>query len=140
MPGESVSILQRLLDKEPNTRLGCGPEGVQDIMNHPYFRNVEWEDIYHKRVKPPFLPTTHSSMDVSNFDRELTSATPTLTPVESGRPLLRMYPAGATLKTFTSAFNGYARGVPIFLAYGRSIGPGNVANGYSLYSHTGRDM
>ena len=130
MPAESVSILQRLLDKEPKTRLGCGPTGAQDIMNHPYFRNVEWEDIYHKRVKPPFLPRTDSSIDVSNFDQDLTSVTPRLSPVESGKPLLHMYPAGVTLKSFTSALNGYARGIPRFLAYGRSLRPSKVANGY----------
>ena len=98
IPGESVNILQRLLDKEPKTRLGCSPRGTRNIMNHSYFRNVGWEDIYHKRVKPPFLPTTDSSTDVSNFDREFTSVTPDLTPVGSGKPLLHMCSVGAVLK------------------------------------------
>lgn len=97
MPGESVTILQRLLDEEPKRRLGCGPEGSQDVMNHPYFQNVSWEDIYHKRVEPPFLPTMDSSTDLSNFDQELTSVTPRLTPVESGKSPLCMSPAGFML-------------------------------------------
>uniref|UniRef100_A0A671KH54 AGC-kinase C-terminal domain-containing protein n=3 Tax=Sinocyclocheilus TaxID=75365 RepID=A0A671KH54_9TELE len=40
-----------------------------------------------KKVKPPFVPTIQSSIDVSNFDDEFTSEAPVLTPPREPRPL-----------------------------------------------------
>ncbi|KAL2259437.1 hypothetical protein VTK26DRAFT_6890 [Humicola hyalothermophila] len=83
MPRDSVSILQKLLTREPELRLGSGPTDAQEVMSQPFFRNINWDDIYHKRVEPPFLPTIKSATDTSNFDSEFTSVTPVLTPVQS---------------------------------------------------------
>jgi classical protein kinase C len=83
MPRDSVSILQKLLTREPEARLGSGPTDAQEIMSHAFFRNVDWDDIYHKRVPAPFIPTLKSRTDTSNFDSEFTSVTPVLTPVQS---------------------------------------------------------
>lgn len=87
MPRDSVSILQKLLTREPDQRLGSGPTDAQEIMSQPFFRNINWDDIYHKRVQPPFLPSIKSATDTSNFDSEFTSVTPVLTPVQSGECL-----------------------------------------------------
>lgn len=84
MPRDSVSILQKLLTREPDQRLGSGPTDAQEVMSQPFFRNINWDDIYHKRVQPPFLPQIKSPTDTSNFDSEFTSVTPVLTPVQSG--------------------------------------------------------
>ncbi|KAI0392967.1 hypothetical protein F5Y17DRAFT_330193 [Xylariaceae sp. FL0594] len=83
MPRDSVSILQKLLTREPDQRLGSGPTDAQEVMSQPFFRNIVWDDIYHKRVAPPFLPTIKNATDTSNFDSEFTSVTPVLTPVQS---------------------------------------------------------
>jgi serine/threonine protein kinase len=83
MPRDSVSILQKLLTREPEMRLGSGPTDAQEIMSHAFFRNINWDDIYHKRVPAPFIPTIASATDTSNFDTEFTSVTPVLTPVQS---------------------------------------------------------
>jgi serine/threonine protein kinase len=85
MPRDSVSILQKLLTREPEQRLGSGPTDAQEVMSQPFFRNINWDDIYHKRVAPPFKPTIKSPTDTSNFDSEFTSVTPVLTPVQSGK-------------------------------------------------------
>ena len=96
MPRDSVSILQKLLTREPDLRLGSGPTDAQEIMSQPFFRNINWDDIYHKRVEPPFLPSIKNATDTSNFDSEFTSVTPVLTPVQSG-----MFPPHSTPpKTF----------------------------------------
>jgi len=83
MPRDSVSILQKLLTREPEHRLGSGPTDAQEIMSHAFFRNINWEDIYYKRVPAPFIPTVKGKADTSNFDSEFTSVTPVLTPVQS---------------------------------------------------------
>jgi classical protein kinase C len=84
MPRDSVSILQKLLTREPDQRLGSGPTDAQEIMSQPFFRNINWDDVYHKRIQPPFQPQITSATDTSNFDSEFTSVTPVLTPVQSG--------------------------------------------------------
>ena len=46
MPRDSVSILQKLLTREPDQRLGSGPTDAQEIMSQPFFRNsscIAWE-------------------------------------------------------------------------------------------------
>ena len=84
MPRDSVSILQKLLMREPELRLGSGPTDAQEIMSHAFFRNINWDDIRDKKVAPPFQPQIKSPTDTSNFDSEFTSVTPVLTPVQSG--------------------------------------------------------
>lgn len=83
MPRDSVSILQKLLTREPELRLGSGPNDAQDVMAHAFFRNINWDDIYYKRIEPPYKPTITNATDTSNFDQEFTSVTPVLTPVHS---------------------------------------------------------
>lgn len=84
MPRDSVSILQKLLTREPEHRLGSGPTDAQEIMSHAFFRNINWDDVYHKRIPAPFQPQISNPTDTSNFDSEFTSVTPVLTPVQSG--------------------------------------------------------
>jgi len=84
MPRDSVSILQKLLMREPELRLGSGPTDAQEIMSHAFFRNINWDDFRDKKVPPPFKPEIKSPTDTSNFDSEFTSVTPVLTPVQSG--------------------------------------------------------
>jgi classical protein kinase C len=83
MPRDSVSILQKLLTREPDQRLGSGPTDAQEIMSQPFFRSISWEDVYNKKIPPPFQPQISSATDTSNFDSEFTSVTPVLTPVQS---------------------------------------------------------
>ncbi|KAI9891078.1 MAG: Serine/threonine kinase [Vezdaea aestivalis] len=83
MPRDSVSILQKLLTREPSDRLGSGPTDAEEIMNHAFFRTVNWDDIYNKRQATPFQPQIKDATDTSNFDSEFTSVTPVLTPVHS---------------------------------------------------------
>ncbi|KAF9354393.1 Serine/threonine kinase [Mortierella sp. AD094] len=85
------ALLQSLLMKVPHLRLGAGPGDAEEIKAHAYFRDVNFDDVYHKRIPPPFLPKITSAKDVSNFDpeftRESTSETPTdyrLNHVEQG--------------------------------------------------------
>ena len=81
---DDVSLIQQLLVREPEQRLGSGPEDALEVMRHPFFKRIDWDDLYHKRTPAPFLPQLQSDTDVSNFDNEFTSVTPLLTPVQSG--------------------------------------------------------
>ncbi|KAJ7158912.1 kinase-like domain-containing protein [Mycena filopes] len=61
-----IKALKGLMDKDPETRLGCRPDGqgFEDIMRHPWFAAIDWENIQHKEAQPPFVP----DMKAANFD------------------------------------------------------------------------
>ncbi|QRW06533.1 Serine/threonine-protein kinase [Ceratobasidium sp. AG-Ba] len=81
MPRDAVSILQRLLTRDPSRRLGSGPTDAEEIKAHPFFNQVNFDDVLNKRIPPPYYPTITSAHDTSNFDTEFTREQPTLTPV-----------------------------------------------------------
>jgi len=51
---EAEDICRRLLDKDKDTRLGAN--GCTEIMKHPWFSEVNWEEIMSDKKQPPFLP------------------------------------------------------------------------------------
>ncbi|GAA6062483.1 hypothetical protein JCM10212_001856, partial [Sporobolomyces blumeae] len=83
MPKDSVSILQKLLTKDPSRRLGASEADAAEIKSHLFFKDTNWDDVFHKRIPAPFFPAISSATDTSNFDSEFTSEQPTLTPVHS---------------------------------------------------------
>ena len=68
---EAIDLLERLFIKDPDKRLGCGPNGSQDIKSHPFFAKISWEDILDKKIMPPFMPELRRYFDPKYFDLEL---------------------------------------------------------------------
>ncbi|KAL2090342.1 hypothetical protein ACEWY4_015030 [Coilia grayii] len=84
---EAISIMRRLLRRNPERRLGAGEKDAEEVKKHPFFRNVDWNGLLAKKVRPPFVPTIKGREDVSNFDDEFTSEAPILTPPREPRTL-----------------------------------------------------
>jgi hypothetical protein len=84
---ESIAIMRRLLRKSPDRRLGSSERDAEDVKKQAFFRHIQWDELLHRRIPPPFVPTVHSMEDVSNFDEEFTSEKPHLTPPKEPRPL-----------------------------------------------------
>lgn len=61
---EAKDLVSKLLDKNPKTRLGCGPNGAEDIKNHPFFENVDWDTVMNKTFEMP--PPPHRPKDVAD--------------------------------------------------------------------------
>lgn len=80
------TVLTGLLIKDPIRRLGGGPKDVQDVKAHPFFASLNWQDLYDKKIPPPFKPIVSSESDVRNFDPEFTTENPELTPPDAGDP------------------------------------------------------
>nr|DBA14658.1 TPA: hypothetical protein GDO54_005592 [Pyxicephalus adspersus] len=79
--GELVKDLIRgLLMKDPKKRLGCGPEGADEIKKHPFFKTINWDDLAAKKVPAPFKPVIKDELDVGNFAEEFTDMDPTYSP------------------------------------------------------------
>ena len=51
----AIDLCTKLLDKEPTTRLGYN--GCQEIMDHPWFKDVSWQMIISDQKRPPFIPS-----------------------------------------------------------------------------------
>ncbi|XP_055847286.1 protein kinase C [Episyrphus balteatus] len=77
---EAVSILKGFLTKNPTQRLGCtGDEN--EILKHPFFGKLEWNELGNRNIKPPFRPKMKNPRDANNFDTEFTKEDPVLTHV-----------------------------------------------------------
>jgi len=65
-----TSLLQGLLFMKPDERLGGGPGDVEDVKSHEFFAEVDWDDVYNKKLAPPFVPNLAQAGDVKYFDKE----------------------------------------------------------------------
>ena len=43
------------MDKDPHKRLGS-KGGAKEIMDHPWFKGVNWEKVKDKKIKVPYKP------------------------------------------------------------------------------------
>ena len=82
-PGMSEAakdILSRLLVRDPNYRLGSGETDAQELKSHPFFSDVDWNDLEKGNVQAPWAPAVYGSLDTSQFDAEFTSMNPIVSP------------------------------------------------------------
>nr|XP_024215310.1 atypical protein kinase C isoform X4 [Halyomorpha halys] len=78
---KAASVLKGFLNKKPQDRLGCSKEtGFMDIVNHPFFKSIDWEMLEQKQVQPPHKPRLDSDRDLAHFPPEFTGEPVHLTP------------------------------------------------------------
>lgn len=65
---DSKTLIQRLLTNDTSKRLGTTHGGAQAIKNHPWFSDLNWQDVIRKKVEAPWIPMITDAMDTSNFD------------------------------------------------------------------------
>uniref|UniRef100_A0A2I3FVI6 Uncharacterized protein n=1 Tax=Nomascus leucogenys TaxID=61853 RepID=A0A2I3FVI6_NOMLE len=66
LSAEAISIMRRLLRRNPERRLGASEKDTEDVKKHPFFQLIDWSALMDKKV--------------NNFDDEFTSEAPILTP------------------------------------------------------------
>ncbi|KAF1606356.1 UNVERIFIED_CONTAM: Protein kinase C-like 1B, partial [Eudyptes robustus] len=48
-------------------------QGSEDaIRAHPFFREIDWDALEDRKVRPPFKPRIKNRRDVNNFDADFT--------------------------------------------------------------------
>lgn len=83
LSSEARSLLNGLLAKKPEDRLGGGPDDVNEVMAHPFFASINWKKkLENKKIAPPFKPQLITDTDTRYFDSEFTGQSVELTPPE----------------------------------------------------------
>uniref|UniRef100_A0A8D0H904 protein kinase C n=1 Tax=Sphenodon punctatus TaxID=8508 RepID=A0A8D0H904_SPHPU len=82
LSSDTLSIIRKLLRKCPERRLGAGKMDAEEIKTQPFFKEIDWDALFARRLKPPFVPSLRDPTDISNFDEEFTSQKPILTPAD----------------------------------------------------------
>ena len=68
MSASSKDLIKRMLTVDPNDRLGCFAGAEKDIMNHPFYDDIDWKLLSSKKAEAPFKPKVKDPLDGSNFD------------------------------------------------------------------------
>ncbi len=69
---ELVHLIKQLLDWNPDTRFGCGIEGMNQVRRHPFFKDVDWRSIYNREDNPDGLLHYSRQQKVHQVDNEQT--------------------------------------------------------------------
>lgn len=80
---DSRDLIRRLMKRQVSQRLGSGPTDGQAVRAHPFFKNVNWDDVVARRLDPPIKPVLASEDDVSQFDTKFTKEIPVDSPDET---------------------------------------------------------
>eukprot|EP01084_Bolivina_argentea_P049108 90372_1 len=96
---EARSILLKLLQKNETDRLKS-----IEIEQHKFFKDINWDILYTKEIKPPFKPKIKDENDCANVDLEFTDEVPRDTLVDLTGSMLA---AKDMFTGFTYSGSGY---------------------------------
>ena len=82
---EASELLRRLLERNPNKRLGGSIKDAQEIKEHPYFKDVDWNKIYKKEIKPPIF-MDYMSKSIKYYHKPRVFANEDLLNINSDKP------------------------------------------------------
>ena len=57
-----------LLEKNAYQRLGAGTNGTQQIIDHPWFQGLNWNEMRNQKEAPPYVPDISDQEDLSHYD------------------------------------------------------------------------
>ncbi|KAA0188651.1 hypothetical protein HAZT_HAZT011473 [Hyalella azteca] len=72
---ELRSLLESLLHRDVDKRLGCRGRGADEIKEHAFFRSLDWQQVYVQQYPPPLIPprgevNAADAFDIGSFDEE----------------------------------------------------------------------
>jgi len=68
MSAEARDLISRLCTVDTSKRLGNIQGGASAIKSHPWFKNINWDDLYNRRISGPIVPHLRGPADTRNFD------------------------------------------------------------------------
>ena len=72
---ELRQLLEGLLQRDVDKRLGCRGGGSEELKNHAFFHGVDWNQVYQQKYPPPLIPprgevNAADAFDIGSFDEE----------------------------------------------------------------------
>lgn len=68
----TVDLISKLMDRNSKDRLGSGNLDSEEIKSHPFFDDINWDDVLAKRTSPEWIPPIKNAEDTQCFDIEFT--------------------------------------------------------------------
>uniref|UniRef100_A0A8D0GS60 G protein-coupled receptor kinase n=1 Tax=Sphenodon punctatus TaxID=8508 RepID=A0A8D0GS60_SPHPU len=91
---ELKSLLEGLLQRDVSKRLGCQGGSAQEVKEHPFFKGIDWQQVYLQKYPPPLIPprgelNAADAFDIGSFDEEDTKGIKLL---DSDQELYKNFP------------------------------------------------
>lgn len=91
---ELKALLEGLLVRDVDKRLGCRGRGAEEIKEHPFFTGIDWHQVYIQKYTPPLIPprgevNAADAFDIGSFDEEDTKG---IKLTEADQELYRYFP------------------------------------------------
>jgi len=61
-------LIKKLLVQDRTKRMGATKGGAEDVKRHRWFKNIDWEDVAGRKLKPPIVPSVGHDGDARNYD------------------------------------------------------------------------
>ncbi|KAL4808707.1 kinase-like domain-containing protein [Aspergillus unguis] len=68
MSPAAQNIISLLCKTSPTERLGHISGGSARVRNHPFFADINWDDLYYRRIRGPIIPRVDHPADTGNFE------------------------------------------------------------------------
>ena len=63
---DAKDLIEKLFVVEPKKRLGFS--SANEIKNHPFFKDIDFNKVLNKEYNPPFIPKLESDIDLRYFE------------------------------------------------------------------------
>ncbi|KAI5150009.1 RAC serine/threonine-protein kinase [Enteropsectra breve] len=63
------NLLKKLLLVDESTRLGAKDDDANLVLNHAFFKNIEWKSLRHKKISPPYISKIKDKTDLRDCPR-----------------------------------------------------------------------
>lgn len=64
---DARDLIRRLMKRQVSQRLGSGSGDGLEVRSHPFFKNVNWKDVFERRLEPPIKPVLVSFGGCKDF-------------------------------------------------------------------------
>ncbi|KAF2171794.1 hypothetical protein M409DRAFT_63371 [Zasmidium cellare ATCC 36951] len=68
MSKDARDIIGGLCTVDVTKRLGNVKGGASTVKKHPWFKNINWDELYHRKMQGPIVPHLKAPDDTRNFD------------------------------------------------------------------------
>lgn len=68
MSTDARSLISGLCTVDVSKRLGNIQGGAGAVKAHPWFRHINWDDLWNRRMQGPIVPHLRGPADTRNFD------------------------------------------------------------------------